>query len=419
MRQTNDATSAWNAVVSADPAEFDRAEVAALLGSIAQVRSVCDAVEVRAVRRTRELAQAGRAEPPESLLASATGRSSRQSKAAAAREDACAAMPPIESALAAGIVSAGHVDAAASVHGRLSPEVGAEFAARADDLAMRAGVVGVDAFERECRDLARFLQAQHDVDAAAVELDRQRANSSVKRWVDRASGMHMTLLGLDPLRDAQMWKTVNARVAGLRQQQRDTDDTATSFTALQAQAFVSAVAAPSTEGGAPRIPEISVLIDLDALTGRAGRAGVVCEADDGTPLPISTVRRLCCEADVLPIVLGNDGVVLDQGRRFRTATADQRVALAALHRSCVYPGCTVDVTACRMHHIRWWGKHFGRTDLSNLVPVCERHHHLVHEGGWGLTMTEERDVTWTRPDGKVHSTGPSLDRRPRDVPMRA
>jgi hypothetical protein len=61
--------------------------------------------------------------------------------------------------------------------------------------------------------------------------------------------------------------------------------------------------------------------------------------------------------------------------------------------------------------VRWWWEHHGPTDLANLAPVCETHHHLVHEGGWRLTLDRDRVATWTRPDGTVWHTGPTTDRR--------
>ncbi|NNE13173.1 MAG: HNH endonuclease, partial [Ilumatobacter sp.] len=67
---------------------------------------------------------------------------------------------------------------------------------------------------------------------------------------------------------------------------------------------------------------------------------------------------------------------------------------------------------CRIHHIHWWWKHHGPTNLDNLIPLCEQHHHLVHEGGWNLTMTPDRTATWTRPDGQTYWTGPLNDRQP-------
>ena len=48
--------------------------------------------------------------------------------------------------------------------------------------------------------------------------------------------------------------------------------------------------------------------------------------------------------------------------------------------------------------------------IDNLLPLCERHHHLVHEGGWTLTMTAGRVATWSRPDGAVHHSGQTIDR---------
>ncbi|MEM9516239.1 MAG: HNH endonuclease signature motif containing protein, partial [Actinomycetota bacterium] len=52
----------------------------------------------------------------------------------------------------------------------------------------------------------------------------------------------------------------------------------------------------------------------------------------------------------------------------------------------------------------------GPTDMDNLIPVCEHHHHQLHEGGWQLTMTPERVTTWTRPDGTIYWTGSTIDR---------
>ena len=48
--------------------------------------------------------------------------------------------------------------------------------------------------------------------------------------------------------------------------------------------------------------------------------------------------------------------------------------------------------------------------LENLIPLCSRHHHVVHEGGWNLKMLPDRTTVWTRPDGTVFSEGQSIDR---------
>jgi hypothetical protein len=55
------------------------------------------------------------------------------------------------------------------------------------------------------------------------------------------------------------------------------------------------------------------------------------------------------------------------------------------------------------------------TDIDNLLPVCEQHHHLIHEGGWQLTMTPDRTATWTRPDGTIFHTGTTINRAPNGI----
>ncbi len=179
----------------------------------------------------------------------------------------------------------------------------------------------------------------------------------------------------------------------------------------------SALEACSTSGAALRLPAISILCDLDTLITGIRATGTVCETDDGVPIPPDTVRRLACDAHIVPILLGSTGEVLDQGRRARTATPAQRNTLAAMHQSCAFPGCTVGFSACKIHHVEWWWEHNGPTDIENLLPLCEKHHHTVHEGGWGLTLDADRTATWIRPDGTVHHCGTTLDRRPRDVPL--
>ena len=77
-----------------------------------------------------------------------------------------------------------------------------------------------------------------------------------------------------------------------------------------------------------------------------------------------------------------------------------------MHRTCAHPDCTVAFSACDIHHIRWWGKHHGPTDIDNLLPVCVRHHHKIHDTGWSITLGPNRELTIRFPDGTVQSTGP-------------
>ena len=219
-----------------------------------------------------------------------------------------------------------------------------------------------------------------------------------------------THLELDPVRDRALWAAIDSARATLRQQD---GNRRTPWPQLEVDAVIAAIG-----GGdrVDRVPEITVLIDADTLFDQAHAHGI-CETDNGIPLPVSTVRRLCCDAEILPIVLNGRSEPLDVGRSARTANRAQRRALRAIHRTCAHPDCTVTFDACRIHHIIAWLR-LGDTDIDNLLPLCESHHHMVHEGGWGLTMTPDRTATWTRPDGTHHHTGPTNDRTPNGAPQR-
>ncbi len=67
------------------------------------------------------------------------------------------------------------------------------------------------------------------------------------------------------------------------------------------------------------------------------------------------------------------------GRNRRIATEAQRAALALRDKGCI--GCDANPAWCQAHHIQpWsWG---GPTNLDNLVLVCARCHHNIHDDGW-------------------------------------
>jgi hypothetical protein len=67
---------------------------------------------------------------------------------------------------------------------------------------------------------------------------------------------------------------------------------------------------------------------------------------------------------------------------------------------------------CNVHHVIEWVQHRGPTDLDNLVPLCSKHHHLVHDGGWQLELFPDRRLIVRRPDGTVLFDGTTVDVAP-------
>lgn len=102
-----------------------------------------------------------------------------------------------------------------------------------------------------------------------------------------------------------------------------------------------------TRGGEK--PHISVFLDLNTLTDAIGTATL----DSGAALCPSAARRVACDAEIIPIVLGEDSEPLDVGRKYRTVTPSQRRALVARDKGCSHPGCDRPPRWCDAHHIVW------------------------------------------------------------------
>jgi Domain of unknown function (DUF222)/HNH endonuclease len=392
---------------AADPDVMDRDELAGLAKQLAGHRAWCDSLQVRITRRQRALAEEGRGEAPADLLVREGGQSGRDARTADDREQVCSNLPNFEEALAAGDVSAGHVDAIAGVVRGMDQAAAAEFFTHRDDLLTKARELGVDAFGRNCRDLARLVAAEQAAGSELSELERQRAASTITRWTDKPTGMRKTVLNLDPERDKIFWTAVSAALKRLRQRP---EHAKTPWSQLEVEALIAAC---NGGDGAERVPSLITLCDLETL--RSGlHANSICETEDGNPLPVEVIRRLACEAEIIPVVLNSRGEALAVGRSQRLATPAQRAALRAMHRTCMRPTCTVPFEDCQIHHIIPW-EQGGATDLSNLGPLCTHDHQLVHEGSWTLSMTPDRIATWTRPDGTIDHTGTTIDRAPNGV----
>lgn len=132
-------------------------------------------------------------------------------------------------------------------------------------------------------------------------------------------------------------------------------------------------------GGDPA--QLVVTTDYDGLTRQLG-AGTL---DVGLRLTPHTVRRLACDAAVLPAVLGGAGQVLDVGRQRRLITGPLRRALVLRDGGCAFPGCDRPPRWCAAHHIRHWADG-GPTSLDNAVLLCGHHHRYVHRTDWVVRL---------------------------------
>ena len=148
---------------------------------------------------------------------------------------------------------------------------------------------------------------------------------------------------------------------------------------------------PETHAAPPRL---LVTVALDDLRAGARGSGTL---PGGQHLSVEAVRRLACDAGVIPVVLGSRGQVLDVGRTRRLVTAAIWIALVARDRHCAFPGCRRLPSACDAHHIVHWADG-GATCLDNLVLLCRHHHTVVHRTAWRLEIDPDtRRPVWHPP----------------------
>lgn len=112
------------------------------------------------------------------------------------------------------------------------------------------------------------------------------------------------------------------------------------------------------------------------------------------PVAAATMRKIACDADIIPALLGTHGELLDLGRKTRLFTPAQRTALTARDQGCAFPNCTIPAPWCEAHHITYWS-HGGPTNTDNGVLLCSGHHHLIHKEQWTITTTN--NTPWFTP----------------------
>jgi hypothetical protein len=117
-------------------------------------------------------------------------------------------------------------------------------------------------------------------------------------------------------------------------------------------------------------------------------------------------RRLACDATLVVALDDDVGHTMYEGRARRDPTPTQRRELWRRDRHCRFPGCR-NATFVNPHHLRWWKRDRGKTDLDNLALLCEHHHRLVHSRAWKLEGDANGELSFVGPSGRVMTSRPS------------
>ena len=417
MQSVHDICSAVRAVGTTRAEEISLEGVRQALQKLTSVQAWIDAQKILFGKRLDQLAAASPAVMPEQVVAAACSSTRADARRDMSRARVLAEVPQLESALHNGLISTAHVDAVVRATQQLDVQDKQQLLGQGEWLTNIASHASPDNFSRAVR--AAVVRLGED--AGVGRLEQQRRRTWLRHWVDRDSGMVCMHGEFDPESGLRLVGRLQRTVERLfRERSPDTCPDGSSGAAKAAHLNALGLVALATTGGAVGLTEqgddigsmgmssvtplssgharaeISVVVDYKTLAHGLHRNSIIQTGTD-IDLPVDTVRRMACEARIIPVVMGSPGVVLDMGRATRLASRHQRRALEAMHPTCAVPSCSVPVAQCQPHHIDYWTMG-GPTDLDNLVPLCDQHHRCVHEGGWRLTLNpSDRRVTVTQP----------------------
>ncbi|MCY7299643.1 MAG: HNH endonuclease [Ilumatobacteraceae bacterium] len=400
----------------------DVAVCRAELVAIGVARGLLDAREVQVVRRLDELAVTDSSLFPQDVVAKSTKTSLTHAERLRERAGTCSSIPELGAALSDGSTTGDRVDIVARATAGLSASERAVVARHGRKLALAAGEQTASGFRKTVDDVV----SQARKDDGRARLQRQRRQARLRWWMD-ADGMWNLAGRFDPATGARIEGRLRNRINRIRA--GGLPDTApTDPTDLQQHLAALALAEllgvrdddaghdtdDAAGGSSPRptggggVPDVTVIIDERTLREGRTRLGSVVDIGLGKfGLPVETIRRWACIGTITPVVVSADGVRLLLGRETRLANAAQRRALRVLYRSCAL--CETPFDLCQIHHVDWYTLG-GLTDIGNLLPLCSRHHHLVHEGGWILHLAPDRTLTISTPGHNINTHPPPTTR---------
>ena len=353
-----------------DFSEAGASELLGLMGQADFLRRRAEGYLLGLVVRYGELEGSGAA----STVCHQFGISAYRARQLARTAQGVAAMPQMLGAVQEGRISADQAGMVAESHKRAPMSERDQ-----QELLDLGGWQGHDDFEKT----VAAREDQRRADDGMGRAERQRARRSVKVF-DGSGGMVVLHAEFDQVSGERVKIALSAMSTKMLGDDIAYDPIRT-FEQRNADALVALITQQAAANANPVLggldcevrPQKTVLVvsaDYDAIEGQLKNAGLI----DGTPIELDELRRLACEADIVPMIFGSDGQPLHVGRAQRAPTRAQKLALYRRDGGCV--GCGLRPQVCDAHHIEPWDQN-GPTDITNLVLLCPRCHTKVHKHG--------------------------------------
>ena len=265
---------------------------------------------------------------------------------------------------------------------------------------------GAEHGPRGVRELRQWILAHHGKqDELADFQDRCRRHISLSSPTETSTGLHEYRLVVDNEGLSILEAAIRALAAPRPDRdtgERDGRPADRRRGEALIQALRRSVLAQGQGVTAAPTATLNVTMFLDDLQQRTGAGTCTGTIADGMLLAPDTVRKLACDAAIIPMVLGADGAVLDCGKEQRLFTLAQKRVLWQRDRHCTFPGCDIPAQWCDAHHLVHWVDG-GPTDLDNAALLCPAHHTIVHRDELNGEGTAGQ-IIWDRRPGSYRPT---------------
>jgi hypothetical protein len=260
-----------------------------------------------------------------------------------------------------------------------------------------------DALARE----ARAFRDELDIDGVALREAERRQKRSLRLFV-QTDGTTKLIWIMDPETAARVRdlydRTTSPKLGGIRFVDKDRQSLADSI--LRDERTIEQLASDGFEQllalGADADPRFLLgsgapVVRITAMkTAVDTRKGFACFDGQESLVSVQALERLGCGGIVKPVILDETGTVLDFGREHRFFAPKQKEALALKWGGCASPGCDRPPSWTEAHHIEFWLRDHGKTNIRDGILLCRHHHLLFHNNGWEI-QRDEYDKYWLIP----------------------
>ncbi|THE06347.1 HNH endonuclease [Microbacterium oleivorans] len=143
---------------------------------------------------------------------------------------------------------------------------------------------------------------------------------------------------------------------------------------------------------------VQVLVPASTLTGSDDGP---CDLSGRSPIDPTSARTLAGDTGVWERLFHDPTTGVSVSTDSYRVPSGMRRFLQVRDQHCRFPGCRVAAIRCEVDHTHDHALG-GRTELSNLAHLCQRHHSMKQFTAWRVRQLTGGVLEWTSPLGKTY-----------------